>query len=261
LFAAAGSAVISLPLSRIVSVSLRRIFAISLFSILLHDLLDLAQSTDRVPWWPISDKAVGFDLGLLPTDILYEAILFISIFVIFLAYHHFSLRSHTRKEVGSPGTSRRSTQSWVARLTIAVIILAAGSTHYLRDLRERQLYEAHSLLKQRDYSGILVKATQADHWPSTAKPGRTDYLRALAYEGLEDPQRAEHYYLLSYRADPNYFWCVIDLARFTPRKPAGGAAWLLHWLPGCERFADRKELPVHLAGIERKLGGFSLKTK
>lgn len=41
----------------------------------------------------------------------------------------------------------------------------------------------------------------------TLKP----YLKAVAYENLGDRQQAEGYYLRSYKADPDYFWCVVDL--------------------------------------------------
>ena len=50
-------------LHKSVPVSRNRIFGLVFFSLILHDLLDLLQSTDRVPFWPFADSPIdaGFD--------------------------------------------------------------------------------------------------------------------------------------------------------------------------------------------------------
>src|SRR5207253_10666119 len=60
LFAVTASAAIAAPLSRVAAVSFHRAFIISLVSLVIHDVLDLAQATDRAPWWPLSERRVGF---------------------------------------------------------------------------------------------------------------------------------------------------------------------------------------------------------
>ena len=39
-------------------------------------------------------------------------------------------------------------------------------------------------------------------------------MKAIAYDRLGQRQEAESLYLRSYSADPDYFWCVGDLALF-----------------------------------------------
>lgn len=255
LFALIASALIAPPLSRMSSVSLRRCFGISLFSILLHDLLDLAQSTDRLPLWPIPAQPVG--LNIIPTDSLFEALLFASIFIIFLCWRHLVLKQTPDRDAGPPTRRSNIRLIWIGRSTVAVIILIAIFTHYLRGIREHQLYEAHALLKQHDYPGILKKVELAEGWPSTAKPGRIDYLKALANEGLGNREQAEQYYLRSYRADPGYFWCVVDLAMFyasTPRPVSERRRLVAPFIDRMRReFSSHKDFKRYLAKIDRKL--------
>lgn len=255
-FAVIASALIAPPLSRMSSVPLRRCFGISLFSILLHDLLDIAQSTDRLPLWPIPVHPVGFNI--IPTDSFFEALLFGLVFVAFLCCRHLSVKHKPQRKTAPSIPLTNIRIIWVGRGTMAVIILAAVFTHYLRGIREYQLYDAHALLKQHDYPGILEKVELAEGWPSTAKPGRIDYLKALAYEGLGNRQQAEHYYLRSYRSDPGYFWCVVDLATFYASSPRPDSERRRLVSPYVNRlvsqFPGRKDLPGSLKKIERKLG-------
>jgi tetratricopeptide (TPR) repeat protein len=98
---------------------------------------------------------------------------------------------------------------------VAGIMVAAAITHQLRDRREAELEQARTMAhKQRAYQGALDMLQKAERWPSTANPGRIDYLRAWTYEQLGDRRRAEECYVRSYRADPMYFWTVADLALF-----------------------------------------------
>lgn len=194
------------------SFSIFRGFSISLFSILLHDLLDLLQSTDRMPWWPVSNWQIGHGLNVIPTGPLKEVLLFGLIFAVFLACRHLQAKRNKKRKVKPTIHYSRSRFVWISRGAIAVIILAAVFTHYMRDTRERQLYNAHSLLKSKDYVGILNTLKKAERWPSIAKPGRIDYLRGVAYMKQHKTELAEKYLLRSYSLNQNYFWCVADLA-------------------------------------------------
>jgi len=257
LFAIIASVIIALLLSKAASISFGPGFSISLFSILLHDLLDLAQSTDRLPLWPVTNRQIG--IHIIPTDPFLELLLFGSIFVSFLMTRYLIIRSRMKGEndLSEPRIPVRLV--WFGRIVIIVIMLSAAGTHYLRDVREHQLNDARFFLKQKDYLGILKKTGQAKRWPSTAKPGRIDYLKALAYEGLGNRQQAEQYYLRSYRADPGYFWCVVDLAMFYATAPVPVPERRRLIAPYLKRlqseFSGRKKLAGYLRKIERKLAG------
>ena len=73
------------------------------FSLLAHDALDLAQATHRAPWWPLSDRPVGFDLRLIPTDFPREAAVFGGLLLVFLALRH---AASLAGRPGSGGTSQ-----------------------------------------------------------------------------------------------------------------------------------------------------------
>src|SRR5262245_19534939 len=56
MFALAVSPAIAAMLVWMTPASFLRAFVIALVSLLVHDALDLAQATDRAPWWPLSDS-------------------------------------------------------------------------------------------------------------------------------------------------------------------------------------------------------------
>lgn len=204
-------------------VSFSRGLWISLVSILLHDFLDLLQSTDRVPWWPFYDRSASLTYNLIPTDPAKEALLFLALFLIFVIVRHFTVTLGRNCENAIPEPHNNAHFKWVCRAMLAVIVLTATVTHYLRQVREHQLYNARLLVHLNDYYGSLKVLDRAEHWPSAAKPGRIEYLKAVAYSGLGDQTRAEQYYLRSYRINPYYFWCVADLAIFyaSSERPVG----------------------------------------
>jgi membrane-bound metal-dependent hydrolase YbcI (DUF457 family) len=101
LFALAVSPVVAALLWRAAAVPFVRAFVTSLISLLVHDGLDLAQTTDRAPWWPLSNRTVGFDLALVPTDLVREGIVFGGLFVAVLA-----LRQASRRRSGLVGLAR-----------------------------------------------------------------------------------------------------------------------------------------------------------
>ena len=264
LFAVTVSAAIAAPLSRVAAVSFHRAFIISLVSLVIHDMLDLAQTTDRAPWWPLSERRVGFDLSPLPADPVREAAVFLALFIGFLVLLHIIRRLSGHSVAYPLGTSGCRKHVWLGRVLIAVIFLAALLTHGLRAARESQLEVAGRLLEQRAYQASLDTLAGAERWPSTDKPGRVDYLRAEAYAGLGDRQAAETHYLRAYRADPGYFWIVADLALFYAASGQPIAERRQQVAPYVYRlraeFARHPGLPRVLAGVDRKLAGFGAKT-
>ena len=262
IFAPMSSVLIVPLLMRLAAVSFTRAFACSLISLLVHDVLDLAQATDRVPWWPLSHRHVRVDRALLPTGSIQEAALFGVLLVAFLIVHHMTRSVSDRGRTGSSSWGlRQPWRVWLSHAAVGAIILVAVVTHGLREKREVQLLSARALIEQRSYQAGLQTLAQAERWPSTAKLGRIDYLRAEAYAGMGDRRRAEVHYLRAYSADPMYFWAVADLALFyaSSSQPAAERRRLTE--PYLARlitdFATHQELPTVMAKVEQKLKAFS----
>ncbi len=258
LFAIVASGAIAPALARMVQCSPRRVFVLALVSVLVHDLLDLAQATDRMLWWPLSRRHVVLGFAPIPTEPSREALVFGFLFAVFLGCRRVAASVTAGRGPQPPPPSDPPTPlAWVGRGAIVLIMLAATLTHYLRATRERQLEDARTLLETRSYQRALETLDQAERWPSTAKSGRIDYVRAEAYAGIGDRQRAESHYLRAYHADPTYFWAVADLALFYASSDAPLAerrrliAPYLHRLKS--EFTDHWDLPRTLATLERKL--------
>jgi hypothetical protein len=258
MFAVVVSPAIAAVLVRLTGVSFTRAFITALVSLLVHDVLDLGQATDRAPWWPLSDRPIGVDLGLIPSDLLREAAVFGGLLVAFLALRHLAHRWAGQSAVHPPVPGNgHAPLVWLGRAFIVAVVLAAVVTHSLRDAREAQLETARDLIDQRQYQAGLEALARAEPWPSTTKPGRIDYVRAEAYAGLGDRQRAETYYLRAYRADRMYFWAVADLALFYASSDAPVAERRRLAAPYLSRlqteFAGHPALPHILERVERKL--------
>lgn len=257
LFAVVASGLLAIPLARIGSLSLHKGMATALILILSHDLLDLAQHTDRMPWWPFHAQAMSLGPPLIPSDPIKEAVLFALAFAVGCGLHY--VRTGTQKQrYTEPVQYVHNRHLWAGRMASAFMILAAVGTLCLRDSRERSLYEAHELLARKDYKGVLKAAEQAERWPSTARPGRIDYLKAAAFEGLGDLSKAEHHYLESVQADPGYFWSVADLAYFyasQDRSVLERQALLTPHLDLLKKdFKTHPDLPRYLDRIGERLG-------
>jgi hypothetical protein len=258
LFAVAVSPVMAAVLARLAGVSFTRAFVTALVSLLVHDVLDLGQATDRSPWWPLSDRPIGVDLGLIPTGLLPEASVFGGLLVAFLALRHLAHRWVGQSAVPPPipGNGHASLV-WLGRAFIVAVVVVAVVTHSLRDAREAELETARDLVEQGQYQAGLEALARAEPWPSTTKPGRIDYLRAEAYAGMGDRQRAETYYLRAYQADRTYFWAVADLALFYASSDATEAERRRLAAPYLSRlrseFTGHPALPEMLTRVERKL--------
>jgi len=125
---------------------------------------------------------------------------------------------------GEPGNARASNYRrlvWAGRIATVMILLSAGTLHYLKGVRNRDLEQAFTLVRNRDYANALTAIEQAERWPYVASPGHIEYAKALCYEGLGDRDRAEAWFLASIRADPGYYWPLADLVEFyaTAKEP------------------------------------------
>ncbi len=259
MFTAVAALLLALLFHRIRFFSIAKAFMISFGAILGHILLDIGQSTDRIPLWPFSIRVVNFHLPDFPVGLYSETLFFGLGFISFLAIWKTMIAPRLLSQERHHESAFARMLTWVARILTGLIVLAAVLTHSLRDMREDKLYEAHALLGKKDYNGVLAAVAQADAWPYTAKPGRIDYLKASAHNGLWHKNLAEQYYLQSLQAAPDYFWSVADLAIFysvsdksVHKKKQLITPLLIHLKT---KFADHKELTAHLERIKQGLGG------
>lgn len=209
-FAVAAGPVVALALSAAGGVSRIRAWLVAFGSLLLHDLLDVLQSTDRQPWWPFSARPLILERPLVPESPSGEALLFGGLFLAYLIVR----RLRPREGGATPGR-----RSWAVHTLTIAIVLAAVVTHGLRDRRERQFEEARQRIERGDPRAGLALLDRAASWPSTARPGRADYLKGEAYARLGDRDAAERSYLRSLQVDPGYFWALADLAAFYAGGP------------------------------------------
>ncbi len=190
--------------------TLRNSLVLAFTSIVLHDILDILQSTDRQPFWPFYTTIIGDTFTCIPTDPIKEAILFAAFYCIVLSYSLFR-----RKRAPSYPENRKSKlwkQLWTSRLLIAIIIVSAVASHHLRSQRLQEFKKILPYLKQQKYSELLQVLDKVDKWPRIAKAGRIDYYRGVAYMKQQKTELAEKYLLRSYSQDQNFFWCIADLA-------------------------------------------------
>ncbi len=192
----------------------RSTYCLSWLTIVLHDVLDILQSTDRQPFWPLTQTVIGFDINLIPSKPLHEAILFGGLLFCFFVWRsrmsQFVLFAPFQKRERAPVA-----REWLTKILILLIISAALLTHQLRGMSEKKMHEARRLLSQRKYEALLTSLDKIENrWPPMAKPGRIDYMRGIALWESKDLTKAEYFLLRSYKADPMYFWCVADLALY-----------------------------------------------
>ena len=188
----------------------KQCFLLAFATILLHDLLDILQSTDRQPLWPFDSSLVGNGITIIPHDPTKEALLFGLIYCLVLAWYLYRRRG---KKLGHNNDQIPAfQQKWSERILIGSIILIALTTYHLRIQRVRLFHQAVPFLHQQRYSELLNMLDKVDKWPRIAKPGRIDYFRGVAYWKQHRIKIAEKYLLQSYARDHNFFWCVADLA-------------------------------------------------
>jgi membrane-bound metal-dependent hydrolase YbcI (DUF457 family) len=250
---AAAAAVIAAAWALASGASFARLLAVSIGSVLVHDLLDILQATDRAPFWPWSTQIVGLDI-LLPRRSITEGLLFLLLFAAFAAW-----RIRSGRGLGSFASTPPSSSwiVWAARATVPVLLLAATVTHAMRGTRERQANMAGRLLAEGRYAEALLAADAADRWPWPAKPGRIDLIRGEAHESLGDSDVAERIFLRAYHEDPTNFWALADLAEFYAAREAPVAERRRLAQPYTDelrkRFPRHERLAEVLARVGRKL--------
>jgi hypothetical protein len=173
-------------------------------ALLGKDVRDLLQATDRAPLWPLLREPMGLGLRILPVGGIQEVAWFGAAFLVLLAC--LARRGHRLV------LWRRGKKAWTARAVVAAVLAAAVLTHFLRTAREHDLERARQSAARRDWTGALAAADSANHWPFAAHPGRIEYVRAEAHQGLGMREVAEREYAASLAADPAYFWALADLA-------------------------------------------------
>lgn len=242
--AAVGAPFFALLAQRPLQTGYRQALAITFFSLWLHDVLDMLQSTDRVPLWPVSSAILAPSQPWLPSGLIAEATLFGGIAAVIWAWQRRDPAAHSALPV--PGS-----------IIVASIIGLAALTSYLRDRREADAQLAHYLVEESDAHRALPLLDRAERWPSPSKPGRIDYLRGAAYNELGDRAAAERFYLLSLRKDPSYFWAVVDLAVLYAEDGGSMEDRRRRAAPYVERlrrdFAGEAGIEAVLSRIERKL--------
>ena len=255
-FAIIISLAIGAGLARLRTTSFRGGTVICLFSILMHDGMDVMQSTNRQPWWPLSDRAVGFSEN--PIGPLREVVLFGLAFALFMGAWSVRNRRRIRQ---TPETNHEmmfsTTWHWINRLLMGLILLAACGTHYLRSLRELAYEEVRREIHEGHYEAALAAADRAERWPSTAKPGRLDCARGEIFAALGDRPRADAAFERGLAADPHYFWGLADAAAFYAGSDEPASVRQAKVQPFLdqlkEEFADHEAWPRQLERIELRL--------
>jgi membrane-bound metal-dependent hydrolase YbcI (DUF457 family) len=244
-----GTAVAPLA-KKALGVSFRGAVVLTLASLVLHIGADALQAPGRLPLWPLAHWACCTREPLLPSGLWSEAAVFGAPLLVLLPW-----RAH-RRQTERPVTAPPALV-WAGAAIAAALVGAAAATHALRDRREIAMERATRLVQENRYRDALLALDQAERWPSTAKPGRIEYLRAESHGGLGDRQRAEGHYLRSYETDPTYFWVIADLAVFYASAPAPEAerrARAAPWIDLLQgRFAGHPALPDALARVRRAL--------
>jgi membrane-bound metal-dependent hydrolase YbcI (DUF457 family) len=242
--AVAASPLVAAAVAAVARVGYRRAWAVSLGTLLLHDLMDVLQSTDRQPWWPVSSGPLILERSLIPQSPVGEAAVFAVLLVAYLLVR----RLRAQGTAGPPGT-----RPWAGHALTIALALAAVATHGLRELRERQFEDARRQIERGDVRAGLGLLERAAAWPSTARPGRAEYLQGEAYARLGDRAAAEAGYLRSLRLDPGYFWALADLAAFYAAGPEPQETRRARVLPLLARLREEHADHPDLARMEQRI--------
>lgn len=185
----------------------RLFMALAAGAIVLHDLFDLLQDAERMPFWPLSHRQLGVDWLAYPDRLWNEFLVFGVPFALYETWRVIRRRGQTAPS--GPGSSR--TLIWAGRVIVLATLLAALTVLQLREVRERQMDEAISLVRAGRFTEALVVVDLAERWPSS--PGAGDITRGEAWDGLGDAVRAESAFLRAYERNPDDFWPVAVLAQ------------------------------------------------
>jgi len=253
IFAVVISPLLGIVFRKITDTNLKISILLILFSIILHDLLDILQSSDRQPLWPFSTIAVGSHCSIIPASPTREALFFLTIYLLAWIVLFLSGRYPAKRAL----FSSRRVLPWKAFIIVGIILSTALTCYHLRTQRIAEFKEALSCLSRHDYRRMLSFLDKADQWPGAGKPGRSNYFRGLAYLKLGDADAAEHFFLLSHRQDPDFIWSVADLAIVYASSDRSVAARIMLTRPLIaqlrKKVTSHPDLPANLKKIHNLL--------
>ncbi len=187
---------------------LRRFFFF-LGGIALHDILDMLQSSDRLPLWPFSKLIISWPL--IPEDPLYEGLLFLVLFTVFLIFFFHAQRVPLFQKTIPENHATKLRSSSLFITLFLVLVATAITTHQVRILREKQLYLARKYIAEKQYIRGLSLLRSAQRWPAKIHPGRVEYLQGYILAQTGKWKEAEEKYLLSWEKNHHYFWTIAEL--------------------------------------------------
>jgi membrane-bound metal-dependent hydrolase YbcI (DUF457 family) len=249
LFAVAASLVLVPLVARVFRAGPVRASAVVLGSILGHDLLDLLQGSDRMPFWPFLKERVRLPFAIIPTHAMAEALFFLLAFLVFVLVVG-GLR-------GGPAVPRWSRDAWPGVALAGLVLSAALLTHGAKLLREREEDRVEASLAQHRYAQALAHLGHLRLWATFTRSGDVDRLTARALLGLGDRAGAERYLLAAERVEPDDYWTLVDLAFFyasSDETPAEREGRVAPYRDRLERyFARRRSLPRILNRLDERL--------
>lgn len=214
LFALLAAPIAGFILSHQTFLTKKQCFLLALSTILLHDLLDILQSTDRLPFWPFYTTTIGNNINIIPANPSKEGLLFGVLYGLVLTRYLWRGRKKYLGEAENRQPARTSLRKRGEKIFIMLIMLMALTTYHLRIQRIHTFQQAKEMFHQQHYSNSLALFNEADRWPRIAKPGRLDYFKGIIYLQQHRPALAEKYLLRSYSRNNGFFWCIGDLALF-----------------------------------------------
>ena len=210
--AIALSLIMAAVLMVLARISFRRAFLISFCSMLVHDLLDLIYVPERNILWPFINWRPGSDYSLPPLSLIDEILIFGSLYFVSWLMYRLWFEKHGGQQLRC-STPRQQYLGWLSRIAVIIVIICAGTTHYLQKIRGEQFKQAKVILQTtRNYAHALDLLNKAGSWPYGATLTWINYFKARTSWSLGNTRQAERYYQESLAEDPLNFWSIGDLA-------------------------------------------------
>jgi hypothetical protein len=191
--------------SRLTRLSFGRLAALAAGVIVLHDVMDLLQDAERMPFWPLSTRQIGVDWLMFTDRLVGELVVFGVPFAAYLV---------SRLTRGRPADLAPSSAvtRWVTGALVGVVLIASLGVVHLRQERRVQMDRAEELLRAARFDEALAAIDAAERWPSAV--GHGDLLRGRVYLGMGQYDRAEEAFMRAHQKDPDAFWPTALLAEF-----------------------------------------------
>lgn len=253
---AAGAAVVIAPLiMRVTGATFVRGVAIAFASLVLHDVCDLFQGTDRMLLWPMWDRDLPVP-AVIPMGLGYEAAIFGGLLAVVWLVCRARGGGHQEPHASESDIVEYRRNLWAGRGLTGVVVVAAACTHLLQMHRRQQIDDARRLIRRGDCQGALALLERAGRWPYSS-PGRAEYWKGVAYAKLGERTKAEASYERSCAEEPSDFWPFADLAalRACGSEPQTARRARVEPMLAIlrRRFGDHPDLPAMVARIERCL--------